>query len=70
MSRDTDDNYPKEVKLTDLSNDHWLRVNEIAFERLRHSKWMRLAKPNLKDEGRHLHLRGRASQRFAHLCGD
>ena len=49
-SRDTDDNYPKQVKLTDLSNDHWLRVNEIAFERLRHSKWMRLAKPNLKDD--------------------
>ena len=49
-TRDTDDHYIKEVKLTDLSKDHWLLVDEIAFERLRNSKWMRLAKPNLEDD--------------------
>ena len=49
-TRDTDDHYIKEVKLTDLSKDHWLRVDEIAFDRLRNSKWMRLAKPNLEDD--------------------
>ena len=49
-TRDTDDHYIKKVKLTDLSKDHWLRVDDIAFERLRNSKWMRLAKPNLEDD--------------------
>ena len=49
-ARDTDDHYIKKVKLTDLSKDHWLRVDDIAFERLRNSKWMRLAKPNLEDD--------------------
>ena len=49
-TRDTDDHYIKEVKLTDLSKDHCLLVDEIAFERLRNSKWMRLAKPNLEDD--------------------
>ena len=30
-TRDTDDHYPNEVKLTYLSKDRWLRVNEIAL---------------------------------------
>ena len=64
-ARDTDDHYIKEVKLTDLSKDRWLRVDEIAFDF-----------ETRMDEARQAPWRMtpiytyRASLIFAHLCGD
>ena len=64
-TRDTDDHYIKEVKLTDLSKDRWLRVDEIAFDF-----------ETRMDEARQAPWRMtpiytyRASLIFAHLCGD